>query len=561
MENAMAERQARESTEAPIKPLKPCPRPVKKSLGTVSGQAQDDVNTEVAAIQDVPESGTKMKGAKVNPKLRDAIEQAHNQVANDVATLATRGEKKTVSIKDGKSTIEGRIKNWNNVVVSATVPQARPLSFPHRRTPLPSHVFPIEPPTPSDEANYEERFRMLPSPKAMDDTVVIVENEDSNMEFFRIPQEGMYGSPKKNSSTSGGSALKRKRDNQKEDQSYSDVDKYEEEAEEGGPNKGRRVTGKTTVTAIDIDEDPLPMKKVKPEKVVHHRSQASISSVAPSVASVAVSTGNNLEAKSSHGSSRFTNNDLPAMFLKDRKWLKNVLPTLLLWLGDQPNIWSVPEGDLMHALREIIKVIFLKFTGLQDIRPNMPIFSLANNRLSTWHHSVGSTAIAMLDCFFADDPSAIIKETCNVLLTNRAFAYEGMKSKDVNVPALQLSVETNRARGAIALCVAVLEHAFKLVKAGVTSNVTDKGKGSLSQKSSSKPSGTENAFSEQHWGGTTCGYFESVANRDDLTLLSIVKSASALLQEDKDGDSSLDDAPEHQGSTTEEIDTHRLMCK
>ena len=40
MENAMAERQARESTEAPIKPLKPRLRPVKKSLGTVSGQAQ-----------------------------------------------------------------------------------------------------------------------------------------------------------------------------------------------------------------------------------------------------------------------------------------------------------------------------------------------------------------------------------------------------------------------------------------------------------------------------------------------------------------------------------------
>jgi len=36
----------------------------------------------------------------------------------------------------------------------------------------------------------------------------------------------------------------------------------------------------------------------------------------------------------------------------------------------------------------------------------------------------------MLDCFFADDPSAIIKETCNVLLTNRTFAYEGMKSEE-----------------------------------------------------------------------------------------------------------------------------------
>ena len=64
------------------------------------------------------------------------------------------------------------------------------------------------------------------------------------MEFFGILQEGMYRSLKKNSSTSGGSALKRKRDDQKEDQSYSDVNKYEEEVEEGGPNKGRHVTGK-----------------------------------------------------------------------------------------------------------------------------------------------------------------------------------------------------------------------------------------------------------------------------------------------------------------------------
>ena len=47
---------------------------------------------------DVPESGTKTKGVKVNPKLRDAIEQACNQVANDVAALATHGEKKTVSM-------------------------------------------------------------------------------------------------------------------------------------------------------------------------------------------------------------------------------------------------------------------------------------------------------------------------------------------------------------------------------------------------------------------------------------------------------------------------------
>ncbi|KAL4068164.1 hypothetical protein J3A83DRAFT_4374512 [Scleroderma citrinum] len=264
----------------------------------------------------------------------------------------------------------------------------------------------------------------------------------------------------------------------------------------------------TTITVIDIDEDPIPMKKVKSEKVVHHQRQTLISSLVPLVASEAVPTGSHLELKSSHGSSHFTNNDLPTMFLKDRKWLKNVLPTLLLWLGDQPN------------------VIFLKFTDLQDIHPNMPIFSLANNHLSMWHHSVGSIAIAMLDCFFADEPSVIVKKTCSVLLKDHAFVYDGMKSEDhekafqsafvlqllanahicvcfgsVDVPVLQLLMETNRVRGAIALCVAVLEHAFILVRSNITLKGTGKGKGFSSQKLSSKPSDTDNTFSEQNWGG------------------------------------------------------------
>ena len=121
------------------------------------------------------------------------------------------------------------------------------------------------------------------------------------------------------------------------------------------------------------------MKKVKPEKVGHRRSQALISSITPSAVSLeaGMPTDNSLpEPKSSRGGSRFTNNNLPSILLSNRKWSKKVLPTLLLWLGDQPNIWSVPERDLIHALQEIIKVIILEFTDLQDIRPNMPIFFL-----------------------------------------------------------------------------------------------------------------------------------------------------------------------------------------
>ena len=121
------------------------------------------------------------------------------------------------------------------------------------------------------------------------------------------------------------------------------------------------------------------MKKVKPEKVGHRRSQASISSITPSAVSseAGMPTDNSLpKPKSSRSGSRFTNNNLPSILLSNRKWSKKVLPTLLLWLGDQPNVWSVPERDLIHALREIIKVIIPEFTDLQDIRPNMPIFFL-----------------------------------------------------------------------------------------------------------------------------------------------------------------------------------------
>ena len=83
---------------------------------------------------------------------------------------------------------------------------------------------------------------------------VIVENEDSDMEFFGIPQEGMYGQPNKNSSTSGGSTLKRKQDNQKEEVcGYSDVDTMnEEEATEGGSIKECQLTGNVHTLSYHI---------------------------------------------------------------------------------------------------------------------------------------------------------------------------------------------------------------------------------------------------------------------------------------------------------------------
>ncbi|KAI6017645.1 hypothetical protein PISMIDRAFT_123290, partial [Pisolithus microcarpus 441] len=156
--------------------------------------------------------------------------------------------------------------------------------------------------------------------------------------------------------------------------------------------------------------------------------------------------------------SRFTNSDLPPLFLKGRKWAKTYLPTLLLWLGDQPNVWSVPEGDLVHALTEIAKVVYPTFTTLDDIRPNMPVFSIVHTD---------------------------VEQTCDALLHKQAFAYEDLDShspekafrgafilqllanahlhscaRSVDVPALGLAPKPYMARGAIALCVAAVSYHY-----------------------------------------------------------------------------------------------------
>ncbi|KAI6001201.1 hypothetical protein EDD15DRAFT_2158943, partial [Pisolithus albus] len=192
--------------------------------------------------------------------------------------------------------------------------------------------------------------------------------------------------------------------------------------------------------------------------------------------------------RTGNGSSRFTNTDLPPLFLKGRKWAKNFLPTLFLWVGDQPNVWSIPEDELVHALQEIIKVVYPTFTAFDDVRPNMPIFSVVGQRLSGWRHSFGSSAIALLDCYLASDPDIDrTEETCDALLRKRAFAYEDLDFStpgkafrgafvlqllanahlrtcvgSVDVPVLHLSAKLYRARGAIALSVAAVSFHFTL---------------------------------------------------------------------------------------------------
>ncbi|KIK24089.1 hypothetical protein PISMIDRAFT_10498 [Pisolithus microcarpus 441] len=350
-------------------------------------------------------------------------------------------------------------------------------TFPHCRTPLSDTprrqwgLSNIDPPSPDEARDYEE---------CKDQTAIVIDDEYSDVE--NVGKADVFDTHHVNVPALTAPNLKWKQSSLVADNSEhtTEVDTaYEEENEV------------TSVSAIDAVEPCRVDKGIGPRhRIICHWVQKSRSSIAPSVASDSIPT------------SDFPD-DLPPLFLKGRKWAKTYLPTLLLWLRDQPNIWSVPEGDLVHALTEIAKVVYLTFTTLDDIHPNMPIFSVASQRLSGWRHSMGSTAIALLECYLASDPDTDVEQTCDALLHKRAFAYKDLDSHSpekafcsafvlqllanthlrscagsVDVPALGLAPKPYMARGAIALCVAALEHAIKQVKSKfISTDVMGKGRG------------------------------------------------------------------------------------
>ncbi|KAI5990337.1 hypothetical protein EDC04DRAFT_2614188 [Pisolithus marmoratus] len=220
----------------------------------------------------------------------------------------------------------------------------------------------------------------------------------------------------------------------------------------------------------------------------------------------------------------------------------------------------------------------------------MPVFSIASQHLSRWCHSMGSTAIALLKCYLASDPDTNVEQMCDTLLHKQAFAYEDLDShtpekafhsafilqllanshlcscaRSVDVLALSLTPKPYMARGTIALCVAALKHAIKQVKSkAVSTDAMGKGWGGTNflksnhkHKSGGRPANAEHTFSEQNWGSATSSYFRSVMNCESHILQGIVRTAYAVLQDDSDDNSSIEDQTEE--LLEGEVDAHALM--
>ncbi|KAI6013717.1 hypothetical protein BKA83DRAFT_4500097 [Pisolithus microcarpus] len=186
----------------------------------------------------------------------------------------------------------------------------------------------------------------------------------------------------------------------------------------------------------------------------------------------------------------FNSADLPLGLHKDQKWRREVIPTLILWAGNQDDAFNITKQDICHALQEIISVVYPTLKNVSStILPNSP---MASQCLCDWRHGFASTAVAQLGAFFLNPHDPLPKATTQVLLDHFTFLYEDLDATlpekafcsvfvqqlllgshlsatkgFVQVSALDTSsLAKHGVVGALGLCGAALMHGLNLIKSG-----------------------------------------------------------------------------------------------
>ncbi|KAH0834699.1 hypothetical protein J3R83DRAFT_10226 [Lanmaoa asiatica] len=254
------------------------------------------------------------------------------------------------------------------------------------------------------------------------------------------------------------------------------------------------------------------------------------------------------------------------------KWSNIVLPSLLLWCGDQANVWTVADSDLTHVLIAIIRHVYPSFNLTHnDVKHGSVIYNLACQRLARWRNTMGNSATHIVKAFLKENSIEGITamQMATQLLQGQAFAYEKFDSTDqpsafqsppllellglthlqdtigwVDIPGLDLPSKCDHGiRGVLTLCTAAIERAFQLAAIGKLEIAQNQGDGEeptvssrcnqkqpqTLNKATGKSSTKGTAFLLQNWGSQTSSYYSSILNRSTDTLGNIVASALCFL--------------------------------
>ncbi|KAI6041534.1 hypothetical protein EDC04DRAFT_2601668 [Pisolithus marmoratus] len=234
------------------------------------------------------------------------------------------------------------------------------------------------------------------------------------------------------------------------------------------------------------------------------------------------------------------NMDLPSGLHKDQKWRREVIPTLILWAGNQDNAFNITKQDVCHALWEIISVVYptLKNTS-STILLNSPMVAVAT--------------VAQLTTFFLNPHDPSPKATAQLLLDQFTFLYEDLDATSpekafhsVFVQQLLLGSHLSATKGYVQVSTlhmsSLVKHgvvgALGLCGAAVPVNAKD-GIVKLATRDVQTPirfnmalgkdSKTACAFSDQNWGTPMRKFTNAAQRRSTTQLQGIVELTLALL--------------------------------
>ncbi|KAG1747792.1 uncharacterized protein EDB91DRAFT_1079509 [Suillus paluster] len=248
--------------------------------------------------------------------------------------------------------------------------------------------------------------------------------------------------------------------------------------------------------------------------------------------------------------STYLNTDLPPACHEDTKWGRIFVPTIFLWLGAQEEPWTIPDKNLLHACREIFKVVYpsIKY----QVVTSGSVFGVVTQHVSEWCSNFGSTAFAIVVAFCTSNRDTSAKELSTLFLRQYAFLYPNPDkiNKDETFHSafiLELLTTAHLSRmlghadvptlntdnlaqggfvGALGLCAVSLERAFSLLSDNAVSieNLKDANMPTTARKTrfktpktlnkaTGKEMGTEHAFSVIKWGMKTAAFVRAAKKK------------------------------------------------
>ncbi|KAG1775764.1 hypothetical protein EV702DRAFT_1198963 [Suillus placidus] len=260
----------------------------------------------------------------------------------------------------------------------------------------------------------------------------------------------------------------------------------------------------TSVTDVGVTKKAAVAKKLKPS--VTHTHLASIASSQATSGPTNPPTAPSMQILAR---SQYRMKNLPGGGQGAHLWKAKFIPTLIMCIGDQDEVWLLKDAPLCIMLQSIWNALFAR-TIPHTVTHDGPVIGIAIQRLSEWRNTIASTAVVVLANFMSSQDDVETDEDrtglAKTLLHRLAFLYGSIseEGKGENPFESDLIIQVERA----------LHLIVDKGKNGDVEVVSGRRAVKVPQKpnkSMGKESTVSFAFSDANYGAKTRAYMTSIA--------------------------------------------------